>query len=165
MCVFSGTYANALQVLSKLHASCIYSRLANTSLPTLPSCSPDKTYVFIAMYRMVGAVLSAPCALVDSTAGRGARPSPLTMFLDAVGTTNAAALLHRSAATVHTLLAMVAHVLLLPFLSGCYPVCSLAPAALILEREFHPRRRAHLRFRFRSQTRSFSIPATAAGSR
>lgn len=68
------------------------------------------------MYRMVGAVLSAPCALVRATAERGARPGPLTILLDAVGTTNAAALLHRSIAIVHILLIMVAHVLLLPFL-------------------------------------------------
>lgn len=101
-------------------AHLIYQRVAHISLPkSLPtsySLLPDKTYVFIATYRMVGAVLSAvPCALVGvrTAVERGARPRPLTMLLDAVGTTNAATLLHRSTAIVHALLAMAAHVLLL----------------------------------------------------
>ena len=106
------------QRLAHILLHLIYQRLAHILLPTSYSLLPDKTYVFIAMYRMVGAVLSATrrCALVRvrTAVERGSRPRPLTMLLDAVGTTNAAALLDRSNAIVHILLAMVAHVLLLP---------------------------------------------------
>lgn len=159
-------YVRAWQFLSKLHISCIHQRLAKISLPTLPSFTLGKTYVFIAMYRMVGAVLSAPCALVRATAKRGARPSPLTILLDAVGTTNAAALLHRRAAIVHSLLTMVAHVLLLLFPSVClyYQVRLLGRCSCFtLAREFHPRWRARLFFT--SQISNRVHRRIAAGSR
>ena len=139
MCIMSAIFGQVGACL----AACVEAarlmyilKACNISLLTLSSCSPDKTYVFIATYRMVGAVLSAPCALVGATAERRSRPSPLTMLLDAVGTTNAATLLHSSAAIIHILPAIATHVLLSPFLlSGLL----LLAARLddLLAREFH----------------------------